>query len=261
MADKRSFIVYYDIKETLDELTDEQVGSLFRAMVEYELTGAEPAFTGVMKLAWIPIRQGLTRDGSKYDELIQKRKKAGSMGGKARAENARKDGQANTQAKPLKNRHFSKQTSSKRQANQASQADNDNDNVNVNVNVNDNDNVYVNDNEGASHLDSDDTHTDSDFGNYGTLHNVRLTRNQYQEILATYQNARKLINKVSTWLPEAAHPVSDHFALVHRFAVNDDWPKKPDSEPPPNVIELDPTRGPVEPMPEKIKEKYAEVFG
>ena len=59
MADnKNSFIVYAaDIKETLDKLTDDQVAELFRGMVDYQITGEAPEFSGVLEFAFIPIRQ------------------------------------------------------------------------------------------------------------------------------------------------------------------------------------------------------------
>lgn len=64
---KDSFIVYAeDIKEILDELTDEEVGRLFRGMITYQLTGEDPGFTGAMKFAFIPIRQTMTRNDERY---------------------------------------------------------------------------------------------------------------------------------------------------------------------------------------------------
>lgn len=234
--DKKSFVVYFNIAEVLEELTDEQVGKLFRAMVDYAINGTLPEFTGILRMAWIPIRQTLERDAGKYMAMVEKRRIAGQKGGKASAEARR--------SKAVENTAVSKQT----QASETNQADNVN--VNVNVNDNDNDNVSVNDNEADP--GHDDTHT---LIHFGTLHNVELTRDQYQEIMSTYQNPKKLINKVSVWLPEAAHPVKDHFALVHRFALNDDWPKKPEPEKPPDEQPRDPERGPITGMPESTRKR------
>lgn len=134
MADnKNSFIVYAaDIKETLDKLTDDQVAELFRGMVDYQITGEAPEFSGVLEFAFIPIRQQMDRDNTKWERTREKRVKSGRQGGirsgevrKAKAENEANEASASK----------SKQT----KQNEANEA------VNVNVNVNDNVNVNVSD--------------------------------------------------------------------------------------------------------------------
>lgn len=72
--EQKGFVVYGDIEESLDELTDEQVAKLFRGMVNYFNTGKAPKFTGVLKLAFIPIRQQMDRDVDKYEKKCQKNK-------------------------------------------------------------------------------------------------------------------------------------------------------------------------------------------
>lgn len=239
MADKKSFVVYFGISEILDELNDEQVGRLFRSMVDYAATGTLPEFEDQqMRMAWIPIRQTLERDAGKYAEIIEKRRRAGAKGGKASAK-ARA-------SKTVGNTGDSKQT----QANEANQADNDNDNVNDN----DNDNVIVNDNEGRG---PDDRPTDGLFS-FGVNHNVLLTDAERAEIRERYQDSGKLIDKVSVWLNKAEHPEQDHVQLIHTFAINDDWPKKPKPEPPPEPP--DPNRGPFTPAPDFIKEKVKRYY-
>lgn len=72
--DQKGFVVYGDIEESLDELSDEQVAKLFRGMVNYFNTGKEPKFSGLLKLAFIPIRQQMDRDVDKYEKKCQKNK-------------------------------------------------------------------------------------------------------------------------------------------------------------------------------------------
>ena len=133
MADnKNSFIVYAaDIKETLDKLTDDQVAELFRGMVDYQITGEAPEFSGVLEFAFIPIRQQMDRDNTKWERTREKRVESGRQGGlrsgevrKSKAENEANEASASK----------SKQT----KQNEANEA------VNVNVNVNDNVNGNVN---------------------------------------------------------------------------------------------------------------------
>ena len=133
MADnKNSFIVYAaDIKETLDKLTDDQVAELFRGMVDYQITGEAPEFSGVLEFAFIPIRQQMDRDNTKWERTREKRVESGRQGGirsgevrKAKAENEANEASA-----------------SKSKQNEANEAVNVNVNVNDNVNVNGNVNV------------------------------------------------------------------------------------------------------------------------
>ena len=70
--DQKGFVVYGDIEESLNELTDEQVAKLFRGMVKYFKTGKNPKFTGVLKFVFIPIKQQMDRDAEKYDRRCEK---------------------------------------------------------------------------------------------------------------------------------------------------------------------------------------------
>lgn len=68
----KSFVVYDDIEAVLDELTDEQVGRLFRGMVSYHSSGEDPEFDGVLKYVFIPIKQGIDRNAEKYQKRCEK---------------------------------------------------------------------------------------------------------------------------------------------------------------------------------------------
>ena len=70
--DQKGFIVYGDIKATADELTDEQLGQLFRGMIDYFVEGECPRFTDSLKFAFIPIKQQMDRDADKYVEKCEK---------------------------------------------------------------------------------------------------------------------------------------------------------------------------------------------
>ena len=127
--DKKSFIVYCDIKETLDELTDEQAGKLFKGMVHYSDDGTEPNFDTILKFVFIPIRQQMDRDNEKWTGIKEARSRAGKLGGAKKGnQNAKKDKTLQDDKKSVIKNKQNKQSLTK----QAKQA------VNVNVNVNDN---------------------------------------------------------------------------------------------------------------------------
>lgn len=131
MADnKNSFVVYTGIKETLDSLTDDQVATLFRGMVDYQITGTAPQFDGVLKFAFIPIRQQMDRDNTKWERTKAARSESGRQGGLRSGEVRR--AKAEAEANEANALRF--------EANEANEA-NEAVNVNVNVNVNGNGNV------------------------------------------------------------------------------------------------------------------------
>jgi len=69
---KKSFLLYCDIIHTVEQLTDEQAGDLFKHILRY-VNDQEPQSESVItKIAFEPIRQALKRDLEKY-ESIRKR--------------------------------------------------------------------------------------------------------------------------------------------------------------------------------------------
>ena len=110
---KNSFVIYHNYRETLEDLTDEQVGKLFRAIFDYEIDKKEPNFNGELKIAFRFIKKDLDLNNDKYESICERNRKNGQNGGAPKGnQNARK------------------------QPKQPKQPDNDNDN--------DNDNEYDN---------------------------------------------------------------------------------------------------------------------
>lgn len=84
-----SFVLYKDFEETINILTDEQAGRIFKAIFEYERTGEIPELDQILKVTFIPIKQSLDRNGNKWAEECNRRKEAGKLGGEAKARNAK----------------------------------------------------------------------------------------------------------------------------------------------------------------------------
>ena len=127
---KNNFIFYTDYYETLSLLTYEQKGRLLDALCLFQMGKDVPDLDSITSMAFMFISADMRRNNEKYDAISQKRRVAGSKGGKISQAN-----QANASF------------ASENQANQANASDKDNVNDNVKDNVNDNDNVYVKDKE------------------------------------------------------------------------------------------------------------------
>lgn len=128
-TEKKSFIVYCDSLELLEELSDEETGIMFRAMITYAKSGEEPVFTDrTMRTIFKILKSRLDVNSEKWEEIRKKRSDAGKKSAIAKqtatkSTNANTDKQAATKSTSV---DTDEQTATKSTVN-------DNDNVNVNV--------------------------------------------------------------------------------------------------------------------------------
>ena len=86
---KKSVLLYTDWAEPLRTLPLEDVGRLFLAILDYTDTGLAPGFENpAAAMAFQFVRLRLDANTQKWDEIRQKRQKAGALGGKQRQANA-----------------------------------------------------------------------------------------------------------------------------------------------------------------------------
>ena len=74
---KDSFILYLEQKAIFDELDNEEAGMLIKAIFDYQSTGQTPNLDKSLKLAFIPIKNSLDRNESKWEETKKARSEAG----------------------------------------------------------------------------------------------------------------------------------------------------------------------------------------
>lgn len=137
MAEKKSFVLYTEYEENLEELPDEELGQLFRAIFSYVNRGVVPELSASTRMAFSFIRKDLDRNQAKYEETCRRRAEAGIKSGEARRAKAKSAEQAGTKRTSVQFVQQNEQAGTKRT---------DNDNVNENVNVNDNVNGNGNEN-------------------------------------------------------------------------------------------------------------------
>lgn len=83
---KKSFILHLDSLSVLNELNVEQCGKLFLAIYNYQ-NGIElnpfnaPEDFG-LRMAFLPFKNQFTRDGQKYENIIERNKENGKKGGR-----------------------------------------------------------------------------------------------------------------------------------------------------------------------------------
>ena len=79
---KKSFVLYYDYRQHLVLLNDEERGRLLMALLDYAENGQEPNLEGAALMAFSFIRAQMDRDAEKYAETVRKRREAGKQGGR-----------------------------------------------------------------------------------------------------------------------------------------------------------------------------------
>ena len=70
--DKKSFLLYCDIIHTVEQLTDEQAGDLFRHILRYVNDQNPQSDSVITKIAFEPIKQALKRDLDKYKSICER---------------------------------------------------------------------------------------------------------------------------------------------------------------------------------------------
>ena len=98
---RKSFLVYFDWEAPLQELNNEELGELFRAMFIYAKYGELIDFEHrSLKLVFGFIKSAIERDRVSYEDKCRKNAENGSKGGKTKAEKGREIG-ANLDFKAL----------------------------------------------------------------------------------------------------------------------------------------------------------------
>ncbi len=94
---KKSVLLYCDIIHTVNKLTDEQAGKLFKHYLSY-INDENPVTDDiVIQIAFEPIKQSLKRDLKKWENIREKR----VLAGKASAESRKQNEQVSTHVKSV----------------------------------------------------------------------------------------------------------------------------------------------------------------
>lgn len=80
--EKNSFLLHKNHREIFEALPDEQAAKLLLAVFDYEETHIEPELDGVLKVAFIPIRQWLDENRASYEATCKKNTENGRKGGR-----------------------------------------------------------------------------------------------------------------------------------------------------------------------------------
>lgn len=193
MAEKKSFIVYHSYRECIEDLTDEEVGKLFKAMLEYSQKGEVPEMAKPLKVAFRFIRLQMDADEEKYTNECNRRSAAGAKGGAPRGnQNARKNKQKQAEVVLEKMK-------------QAEQTDDEDENE-----VLPDGNKKEREKEGAAAKERN-----GDYGIYGEFKKVMLTEEEYAKLAERIGKSSRedYIARLDGWLAEG-HAKKNHYVTI-----------------------------------------------
>lgn len=80
---KDSFIFHFENIEDIEDMTLEEQGMIFQAMIRFAKDGTEPDFEDrALKAAWKPIRRRLKSDAAYYEAVCERNRENGAKGGR-----------------------------------------------------------------------------------------------------------------------------------------------------------------------------------
>jgi hypothetical protein len=83
---KSGFLLYHDQRPFFALLADKEARALILAVFDYEVTRTEPQpISPAADMAFVAIRQTLDRNRLKHNEIVERRREYGKLGGKAKA--------------------------------------------------------------------------------------------------------------------------------------------------------------------------------
>ena len=98
---RKSFILHIDSLGILNELTDEQAGQLFKLIYEYHNPNKpkQTQITQLVNLAFYPFKSQFERDNQTYNNVCERNKNNGLLGGRPKNKNPNKPKKADSDNK------------------------------------------------------------------------------------------------------------------------------------------------------------------
>ena len=82
MTDKKSFVLFNDLKEPVNNLSDMDAGKLFKAIFEYQNGGMSQDLPASAEMAFLFIKQQLDRSTEWYESICERNRINGAKGGR-----------------------------------------------------------------------------------------------------------------------------------------------------------------------------------
>lgn len=192
MAKKPGVMIYFETGAAIKGLDHETKGRLFDAIMEYGEHGTVPPMDGILAAVWPFVANSIDRDSARYEELVEKKRKAGQASAAKRQANADNSQQVSTgvdecqQIQPTPT-----PTSTPTPTPTATPARTT-----------------------ASGVENTPRA-------YGLYWNVMLTDDEYVELQAEIPNLQNEVNKLSEYMKRTGKHYESHAATIRKWARED----------------------------------------
>ena len=82
---KNSFVLYTKLNNVMQEMSNEEKGMLFQAIMDYQITGEIPNVPREIKLIFLTVKSDMDDNEQKYAEVVEKRREAGKKSAQAKS--------------------------------------------------------------------------------------------------------------------------------------------------------------------------------
>lgn len=86
---RSTLLLYTEWREPFSQMRPEELSQLILGLMQYQIDGTLPVLPAAATLVCSFVLPAIQRNNAKYDDKIAKKRMAGSLGGKARARNAK----------------------------------------------------------------------------------------------------------------------------------------------------------------------------
>lgn len=207
MADKKSFILYYDYKKYFDKLSNEDKGKLIDAIFCDGTSDLPQILSDAADMAFSFIIDKIHRDNQLYEETCAKRRVSGSMGGRPKNEES-KENNCNTDETKRLSEKAKKANGYLENQSKAKKPDTDTEI--------DTDTVTDTENETETDIIKREKPTRKETKKvYGSFENVKLTDSEYSKLISDYPNITDdYIERVSTYIAQKGDKYKSHYATI-----------------------------------------------
>lgn len=233
MGENKGFIVYHSYRECFEDLSDEEVGILFKAMLSYSETGEMPEMPKPLKVAFRFIKQQMDANKEKYIEKCNKRSEAGAKGGRPRKETQEEkaNGFSEDELKAKKANGFSEKQTKAKKADK--EEDKEEDNLLPNGNkkeISPNGDIKKKAAEPQSpspEKESAEQRCKSDYRIYGEFKKVKLLETEYSKLAERMgkSSCEDYIARLDGWLAEG-NTKKNHYATILNWWRRDESNRK-----------------------------------
>lgn len=220
---KDTILLFTNLKEPIDELSDEEAGQLFKAILAYQ-NGEEPKLKGLLKVIFLQIRQQIDYNNQKYSETSRKRSEARKAWLEKKKQNLTNDDKTQQNLTNDNKPHLYDNGNGIENEN-GNEIENVNDNENGNI-INDIQSGSV-DNNTQANAAASNVGLGSSRKAYGLFHNVFLSDDEMAELARLYpRDYEEMIENMSNKINDNNYRIRNHYNTMLKWKREDDEEQK-----------------------------------